>query len=137
MRALATHYTARDGHCREVILGVEETGVWLVYDIGRADTGLLVGRLDGAHEKLHQALALQTDYTACQFAFARGERDEFTCPDPLPKPVGVSITQIRARAERAVDLAFTQAKYNDALLSHIKTLAGEHERAARTTAAAA
>jgi hypothetical protein len=102
---LSQFYTRRGGRARAVLVAVDQTDAWFVYDIPagstRAKTGLLVERLGGIDDRLDCALALAADYLACQTEFHSGARDEFTCPDPLPKASRVQLAVIRADAARA------------------------------------
>ena len=90
---------------RAVLVAVDQADVWFVYDVPAgspsAKTGLLVERLGGLDDRLDSALALAADYLACQTEFHSGARDEFTCPDPLPKASRVQLDVIRADAARA------------------------------------
>ncbi len=107
---LTLHYRRARGQRRAVLVAVDETDVWFVYDVPaepkrRARTGLIVERLGGYDEKCSQALALAADYHAAQSAFHASEREHFTCPDPLPRarraPLAV-IGRDAARARRVV-----------------------------------
>lgn len=107
--ALALGYKRADGHTRRVLVTVDVTGVWGVYDVPTGPVGekhgQLVDRLLGFDDRLGQALALAADYRACQEQYHAGQRTRMPCPDPLPKPVRVPLTVIRslaARARRAV-----------------------------------
>ncbi len=105
---LALHYRRRSGRRRSVLVAVDETDVWFVYDVAACDsgvkTGLLVDRLGGYDDKLDQALALAADYHAAQVAFHAGAREEFTCPDPLPGPPRRPLAVIRKDAARVRSL---------------------------------
>lgn len=107
---LTLHYRRASGQRRAVLVALDETDVWFVYDVPaepkrRARTGLLVDRLGGYDAKLNQALALAADYQAVQSAFHAGKREHCTCPDPLPRarraPLA-AITRDAARARRVV-----------------------------------
>ncbi len=110
--ALAYGYRRRDGEDRNVLVAVDETDTWLVYDVptrqaGEA-TGLLVERLTGSDDRLEKALPLALDYWARQTAF---HADEHPRPDPLPKPRAVPLPvalEHAERAERAVRVHHTQ-----------------------------
>ncbi len=107
-RALAIAYTARGGRRREVVIGVDSAGEWVLYDIlanGRAKTGRVVQALAGEDERVRQAIAWQADYAATQAAYQAGRREE----DPLPKFTRQSLSRIAEHAERAVALALAQA----------------------------
>jgi hypothetical protein len=102
---LSRLYSRGGRSTRAVLVAVDQADVWFVYDVPagspRAKTGLLVERLGGFDDRLDSALALAADYLACQTEFHSGARDEFTCPDPLPKASRVQLAVIRADAARA------------------------------------
>lgn len=102
---LTLHYRRRSGRRRTVLVAVDQTDVWFVYDVpagtARASTGLLVDRLGGYDDRLDAALALAQDYLATQTAFRAGRRDDFTCPDPLPRARRRPLAVIRRDAARA------------------------------------
>jgi len=101
-----------------VLVAVDQADVWFVYDVPagspRAKTGLLVERLGGFDDRLDSALALAADYLACQTEFHSGARDEFTCPDPLPKASRVQLAVIRADAARAQRIVRSQRQQHQA-----------------------
>jgi hypothetical protein len=102
---LARSYKRSDGTKRRVIIGVDETDCWLVYDVpsgtaGEAE-GQLVEHLIGYDERLGQALALAAEYLRCQIAFHAGEREDMPCPNPLPKPQHTPLALIRRLAAQA------------------------------------
>jgi len=106
---LVVPYQMRGGRQRLVLVGVNQTGVWLVYDVPHSDRGatrgLLVDRLLGDQEKASQARALAFEYAACQTAFAQRRREEHPNPNPLPRPTRVPLALIRSHtraAQRAV-----------------------------------
>jgi hypothetical protein len=111
-RALAVPYTAGRGRRREAVLGVDSAGEWAVYDIvarGHAKTGKVVQALEDERDRVRQAIALQADYTDTQAAYYAGRREE----DPLPKFTRLPLSRIAEHAERAVQLALTQAAADD------------------------
>lgn len=112
---LSRSYKRSDGTKRRVVIGVDETDCWLVYDIpsgaGGDPDGQLVEHLIGYDERLGQALALATEYLRCQTAFHAGERKEMPCPNPLPKPEKAPLALIRrlgGRARRAIQREHSQ-----------------------------
>jgi hypothetical protein len=115
---LSRLYSRGGRNARAVLLAVDQADVWFVYDIPagspRAKTGLLVERLGGFDDRLDSALALAADYLACQTEFHSGARDEFTCPDPLPKPSRVQLAVIRADAARAQRVVRNQQQQHQA-----------------------
>ncbi len=98
-RPLAIPYTTSWGEKRQAILGVDDTGVWFVYDTPAARTGRIVARLGGADEELPEAMLLAADYVEQQIAYATGERLE----DPSPKTEQRRLSEIRADCERAAE----------------------------------
>jgi hypothetical protein len=103
---LALDYRRSSGRRRSVLVAVDETDVWCVYDVPaepkrRARTGLLVERLGSYGDKLDQALALAADYQAAQSEFHAGKREHCTCPDPLPDARRRPLAAIRRDAARA------------------------------------
>ncbi|MGH2902881.1 MAG: hypothetical protein ACRDK7_04760 [Solirubrobacteraceae bacterium] len=112
---LALRYRRAGGQRRAVLVAVDETDVWFVYDVPaepkrRARTGLLVERLAGHEDRLDQALALAADYQAAQSAFHAGEREHCTCPDPLPRVRRTPLVVIARDAVRARRFALDQPK---------------------------
>ncbi|HEV3071858.1 MAG TPA: hypothetical protein VGY76_10595 [Solirubrobacteraceae bacterium] len=101
-------YERRDGSRRLVAVGVDVTGVWFVYDVptvGGERTALVVERLPGFDDKLRQATALAAEYLCCQREFHLGLREEFTCPDPLPKPRRIALRLVALQRARALAAA--------------------------------
>ena len=98
-------YRRASGRRREVLVGLDASGVWLVYDLPAArraqKRGLLVERLGEDDDELWQAVALAEDYVACQEAFHSSRRDACTCPDPLPGPKPLDLEAIQANTARA------------------------------------
>jgi hypothetical protein len=115
---LSRLYSRGGRSTRAVLVAVDQADVWFVYDIPasspRAKTGLLVERLGGFDDRLDSALALAADYLACQTEFYSGARDEFTCPDPLPKASRVQLAVIRADAARAQRIVRNQQQQHQA-----------------------
>lgn len=115
---LSRLYSRGGRSTRAVLVAVDQVDVWFVYDIPagspRAKTGLLVERLGGFDDRLDSALALAADYLACQSEFHSGARDEFTCPDPLPKASRVQLAVIRADAARAQRIVRSQQQQHQA-----------------------
>jgi len=107
---LAIPYTARGGQQREAVIAVDAAGVWFVYDLSSAtraaNAGLVVERLDGAGEELHEAVALAAEFVASQVAYARGDRLD----SPLPKSAQERLPKIRRDAQRAARAAASDAK---------------------------
>jgi hypothetical protein len=110
LRALAIPYTARGGQQREALITVNATGVWFVYDLSTAmraaGVGLLVQRLDGTEEELHEAVAVAAEFVANQVAYARGDRLD----SPLPKTTQERLSKIRRDAQRAASAAASDTK---------------------------
>ena len=104
---LTIPYTARGGQQREAVIAVDAAGVWFVYDLSvatrAANAGLVVERLDGAGEELHEAVALAAEFVADQVAYARGEQLD----SPLPKSAQERLSKIRRDAQRAATVART------------------------------
>jgi hypothetical protein len=102
---LSLPYRRASGQRRTVLVGLDETDVWLVYDVPdeqrRARTGLLVERFGGYGEKCKQALAMAADYQAAQSAFHAAKREHFTCPNPLPRARRAPLAAIARDAARA------------------------------------
>jgi hypothetical protein len=103
-------YRRASGRRRSVVIALDSTGVWFVYDLpaarGASRKGLLVERLGGYDDKLWQAVALAKDYLASQEAYRDSRRENCTCPDPLPRPTRVDlqvIDEAASRARRVVD----------------------------------
>jgi hypothetical protein len=96
-------YQCSDGQQRVVLIALEESGAWLVYDAPghgeSGETGLLVERIDGSGDLLGEALGVARTYVADQQTFHAGERLEPY--DPLPKAQTVPLTAIREHAENA------------------------------------
>jgi hypothetical protein len=110
---LTLRYRRAGGQRRAVLVAVDETDVWCVYDVPaeadrRARTGLLVERLGGYEDKLDQALALAADYQAAQSEFHAGGREHTTCPDPLPRARRTPLGAIAKDAVRARRFALAQ-----------------------------
>lgn len=137
--ALAIAYRAASGRRREAVIGVDRAGRWFVYDIpvrGLGRTGRVVEQLCGQDERLRQAIAVLSDYAACQQAYAAGERDAHLCPDPLPSPQRIALSQIRECTGRALRVAFTQANSAEDhdLLEQLHALTGSAAGAAAPAA---
>jgi hypothetical protein len=102
---LVVPYQMRDGRERLVLVGINQNGVWLVYDVlrhnHRAKRGLLVDRLLGDQEKAKEARALAVEYAACQTAFAQGRREEYPNPNPLLRPIRVPLGLIERHTSTA------------------------------------
>lgn len=102
---LVVPYQMRDGRDRLVLVGINQNGVWLVYDVlrhdRRAKRGLLVDRLLGDQEKAKEARALAVEYAACQTSFAQGRREEHPNPNPLPRPIRVPLGLIERHTRTA------------------------------------
>jgi hypothetical protein len=102
---LVVSYQTREGRERLVLVGVDENGVWVVYDVPHHDRGvkrgLLVERLLGDQEKAREACGLAVEYAACQIAFAQGRREEHPNPSPLRRPIRVPLWLIRRHASTA------------------------------------
>lgn len=107
---LVIPYTAHGGQQREAVIARDTAGVWFVYDLSvatrAAKIGLVVERLDGAGEELHEAVALAVEFVADQVAYARGERRE----RPLGKPALERLSKIRRDAERAARAAASDVR---------------------------
>jgi hypothetical protein len=126
--AVSLAYETRAGECRRAVLTVDEAEAWSVYDVsgvaGAERFGVLVERLDGANEKLLEALAVQADYVSCQREFTAGERE---ARHELPHASRVAIPRLRAEARQAAALAVIEADRRDdaAFHSQIGALLGE------------
>ncbi len=107
---LVIPYTARGGQQREAVIAVDAAGVWFVYDLSpatrAAKAGLVIERLDGAGEELHEAVALAAEFVAGQVAYAHGDRLD----SPLPKSAQERLSKIRRDAQRAARAAASDAK---------------------------
>lgn len=125
-RALAVTYTARRGRRHTVLIGVDSAGEWAVYDIptaGRAKTGKVVQVFPDHRDGIRQAIALQADYAAMQDAYQAGRREY----NPLAKFTRQAVTRITEHADRAVNLALTQAsaEKDTELVDRLLALTGE------------
>jgi hypothetical protein len=108
---LAIPYTTGSGERRQALIGVDEQGVYFVYDTPATTTGHVVARLDGADEKLPEAISLIADYVKNQIAYADGERVD----DPLPKPEVQPLSKIASDWRRAATAAITDASESEEL----------------------
>jgi hypothetical protein len=112
--AVSLAYETRGGECRRAVLTVDEAEAWSVYDVcgvaGAEPFGVLVERLDGANEKLLEALAVQADYVSCQREFTNGEREE---RHELPHARRVATPRLRADARQVAALAVIEADRRD------------------------
>jgi hypothetical protein len=108
--SLAIPYTARWAQRREALIAVNAAGVWFVYDLSTAmraaGVGLVVQRLDGAGEELHETVAVAAEFVADQLAYARGDRLD----KPLPKAAQERLSKIRRDAQRAANVAESDPK---------------------------
>ncbi len=102
---LVVSYQTRETRERLVLVGVDQNGVWVVYDVPhhdrRAKRGLLVERLLGDQEKARHARGLAVEYAACQTAFAQRHREEHPNPNPLARPIRVPLWLIRRHTSTA------------------------------------
>jgi hypothetical protein len=126
--AVSVAYETRAGECRRAVLTVDKAEAWSVYDVcglaGAERFGVLVERLDGANEKLLEALAVQADYVSCQREFTNGEREH---RHELPHARRVATRRLRADARHAAALAVIEADRRDdpAFHAQISALLGE------------
>ena len=128
--AVSLAYETRAGECRRAVLTVDEAEAWSVYDVcgvaGAEPFGVLVERLDGANEKLLEALAVQADYVSCQREFTNGGREH---RHELPHASQVATRRLRADARQAVALAVIEADRRDDAAFHARIGALLGERA--------
>ncbi len=134
---LLVTYRTRDGRPRLVLVGVNRSGVWLVYDVPQDDIqtrrGLLVDHLLGVQEKVEEARGLALEYATCQTAFAEGRREEHPNPNPLPRPIRVPMRLIRRHARAAAQAVADDRDLpaEGAWFRHVLDLADAQQRRAQ------
>jgi hypothetical protein len=130
---LAISYTAIGGQERRVVVALDTTGAWSVYDVptiaGSCKQGAVVQHLDGAEDGLVQAVAIAIEYVAGQHAYRSGNRAEHALPNPLKShPEEVSLAKINRDCGRAAEYAshHTEADWLQRMKESSEPVGKEH-----------